>query len=106
MLLLLLLKKKTKLQQEISSASYGWLNNYNIEIPSIKVYNENANEPIGEFAVDSSEIKEYKIYPNYSNSDVYDLLFLGEISVDYIVDPSIYNSTSTTIWECGNITQA
>ncbi len=56
---------------------------------SIEVFNENAGESIGEFAVDSSEIKEYKIYPNYTNSDVYDLLFSGDVSVDYIVDPTI-----------------
>jgi hypothetical protein len=77
-----------KLEQEIFSAGFDWLVDYNLDIPSIEVYNENFDEVIGEFNVSSSEISEYKIYPAYDNSDVYDLKFSGDISVDWIVDPT------------------
>ncbi len=53
----------------------------------VRVYNENKNDSIGEFLINSENISEYKIYPNYTSSDTYDLGFMGNISVDYIVDP-------------------
>ena len=71
----------------------------------ISVYNENADEAIGNFAIDGE--KEYKIYPNYTNSDVYDLLFSGSVSVDYIVDPELGESctqdSDCTTNMCGDL---
>ncbi|MEI6850235.1 MAG: hypothetical protein WCK29_04310, partial [archaeon] len=52
---------------------------------TIEVYNVNSNDLIGQLNIAGE--KSYKIYPNYTNSDVYDLRFLGNISVDFIVDP-------------------
>jgi len=53
---------------------------------TITVFNENGNDSIGEFTINGENT--YKIYPDYDDSAVYDLLFSGNIEVDYIVDPS------------------
>lgn len=55
---------------------------------TITVFNENRNDSIGEFTINGENT--YKIFPSYTDSAVYDLLFSGNIEVDYIVDPTSF----------------
>ena len=68
---------------------------------SIVVYNRGDNQAIGELIINNTqEIVKYTIYPNYTDSDVYDLQFSADIDVDYVVDP-IDCTTITDSATCG-----
>ena len=65
---------------------------------TITVFNENGSDSIGQFTVNGENT--YKIYPNYTDSAVYDLLFSGNIDVDYIVDPADLCDGTPTDADC------
>ncbi|MBU3912479.1 MAG: hypothetical protein KKE50_00140, partial [Nanoarchaeota archaeon] len=61
----------SQLESEISGAGFDWLINYSVDAPRISVFEFGGSSEIGSFGISGE--KSYKIFPNYTNSDVYDL---------------------------------
>ena len=92
-----------QLEQEISSAGYSWLVNYNISYPSVEVYRENDNNLLATFTDLTGGMN--KIYlTNLGNEsyDVFDLKSVGDVEYNYVVDPT-YPESGYDIYDCGTI---
>ncbi len=71
---------------------------------NVEVYEENQDEIIIVFNISGENTYKNYLVNLSGEQDVFDLKFLGNIEVDYIVDPQANNSA--TIFQCGTIDNA
>jgi parallel beta-helix repeat protein len=94
------------LQNDLESAGYGWLIDYDINYPQVEVYEAYGNEILMTFDISSDG--EYKKYLTSlsGEQDTFDLLVKnGDVEFDYIVDPT-YPQNGTTVYDCGIINES
>ena len=89
----------SQLEQELNSAGFGWLIDYEVDYPRIEIYEVNGSEVIASF--DNLVYNRYnKVYLTnlVGEQDVFDLLILnGSIEFDHIIDPSTLGPSAVNL---------
>src|SRR3989338_1738348 len=86
-----------QLENELNSAGYDWLVNYNLTSPKIEVYEINKTELIATFEKIDVD-KKYQIFLTALNGsqNIFDLKVVGgSVLFDYIVDPIILGNANS-----------